>query len=376
MPNKKSSRQARAMPKDPRFCAAPPEIQREINPKASPARIRAINEYGKIWNNGTQIRYYFFNRSSDGETALLRDGTSRFIPWRGSSNQKQMVRDGFQTWMDLGIGLNFVEVRDRSEAELRIGFMAGDGHWSYLGRDCLEFGSNQRTMNLDHDIRGPNGMDTVLHEIGHSIGLSHEHQNPNAGIKWDEPAVYHALAQSPNFWDEDTTYRNIIKKLPVHSVKGTEWDRNSIMHYPFEPGLILEPSHYRSEPLIPEPGLSPLDIAWVRKLYPRPEENAQLPKLKRYDSKVVSLDSGEQFDAIYVPDGTDVHSISTFGKTDLVLTVFEDTEDGPRFLMGDDDGGQEQNASLELKLMKGKTYIIRTRLYFNDADGEFCLLVH
>jgi hypothetical protein len=29
----------------------------------------------------------------------------------------------------------------------------------------------------------------VLHEFGHVLGLQHEHQNPNAGIKWKLKAV-------------------------------------------------------------------------------------------------------------------------------------------------------------------------------------------
>ena len=63
------------------FCATPPEIKRDIDPQASPPRLRAINEYGKIWANGTQLRYYFFNRSSDGETIFLNDGSTKFLPW-------------------------------------------------------------------------------------------------------------------------------------------------------------------------------------------------------------------------------------------------------------------------------------------------------
>lgn len=375
-PSTKSRSKNERPTKNKVFCAAPPEIKRDIDPQASPPRLRAINEYGKIWANGTQLRYYFFNRSSDGETIFLNDGSTRFLPWKGTANQRQLVRDGFSIWEDLEIGLNFEEVNDRSEAEIRIGFMEGDGHWSYLGRDVLEFGPSQRTMNLDRDISYGDGIETVLHEIGHTLGLSHEHQNPNAGIVWDDQAVYDALAQPPNGWDADTTYYNILRKLPHLSTKGTDWDQDSIMHYPFQAGLILQPEEFQTRPLEPKPGLSPKDKAWVLKLYPPLTATDQLPKLKRYDSKVIKLEAGEQFDAVYAPRGTDTHQISTFGKTDLVLTVFEETDNGPRFLMGDDDGGQQQNASLELKLTKGRKYIIRTRLYFNDSDGEFGLMVH
>jgi hypothetical protein len=38
------------------------------------------------------------------------------------------------------------------------------------------------------------------------LGMEHEHQNPFAGIKWHELAVYDALAKPPNNWDRDTTY--------------------------------------------------------------------------------------------------------------------------------------------------------------------------
>jgi hypothetical protein len=42
--------------------------------------------------------------------------------------------------------------------------------------------------------------DTALHGIGHTLGLPHEHQNPNAGIVWDEKTVYTSLGGPPNSW--------------------------------------------------------------------------------------------------------------------------------------------------------------------------------
>ena len=85
----------------------------------------------------------------------------------------------FGVWEKVGLGLEFAEVQSRDDAEIRIGFMRGDGAWSYVGRDVFLAGRNERTMNFGWDIR--NDIDTPVHEIGHTLGFPHEHQNPNAG---------------------------------------------------------------------------------------------------------------------------------------------------------------------------------------------------
>ena len=43
---------------------------------------------------------------------------------------------------------------------------------------------------------------------------------------------------SPNSWPREKTFWNIIRKIPPDSVQGSSWDPDSIMHYPFEAGLI------------------------------------------------------------------------------------------------------------------------------------------
>ena len=129
---------------------------------------------------------------------------------------------------------------DINDAEIRIGFLQGDGAWSYVGRDVIDIpGQHERTMNFGWDLkRDPRGVDTPVHEIGHTLGFPHEHQNPFAGIVWDESAVYRFFAGSPNFWSRQKTFHNVLRKLPERSVEGSKWDPNSIMHYPFDAGLI------------------------------------------------------------------------------------------------------------------------------------------
>ena len=54
--------------------------------------------------------------------------------------------------------------------------------------------------------------------------------------------------------------------------------------------------------------------------------------------------------------------------------LFEDINGEPRFLAGDDDSGEERNASISYKLFKGRTYIVRLRLYYPGQSGTTSLM--
>ena len=237
-----------------RFCAArfpkPPKIAKDV----SPDRARLIRQTANRWLNGTTLRYWFFDKPAK---------------WTAPKREMDVVRAAFKAWKALGIGLDFIEVKKQDEADIRIAFEQGDGSWSYLGTDIRTRRSDPRTMNFGWSlVEDPQeGMDTAIHEIGHTLAFPHEHQNPFAGIAWDEEAVYRSLAAPPNSWSRQTTFHNIIRKIEPDTVKGSNWDPDSVMHYPFEAGLILKPAKY-SKGLSPAGGLSPHDREWVQTLYP------------------------------------------------------------------------------------------------------------
>lgn len=348
---------------------------RQFAPSVSAGRVRAILGREKMWANGTALRYYFFDNPQDHAQALGADGQTVLIPWAGSEHQKAVVRKAFDIWTALGIGLSFTEVTDRADAEVRIGFMAGDGHWSCLGREVLEAGPQERTMNLDGPLHGTDGLDVALHEIGHTLGMEHEHQNPRAGIVWNVPAVESYYAAYPNFWDTDTTHFNILRKIAADGVFGGAWNPDSIMHYPFAAGLIDKPERYRTG-LTPAPGLSEKDKTWVRLAYPPLKPIDSLPALRPLHSLSIPLGAGEQADAVFSPDETGWYGITTFGQTDTVLTLFEETPGHLQFIAGDDDSGDERNASLSVLLLKDRRYVVRARLLY-DRGGRGCtLMVH
>jgi hypothetical protein len=342
-------------------CKLPLVPKRILGSDVSPVREEIIRYIEKKWVNGTKLRYYFFEDA----------------PFKGEASNEDLVREAFETWAGLGIGLMFEEVSNVSDAEVRIGFRQGDGAWSYVGRDVIDIpGQYERTMNfgwdLTQDPRG-GGLDTPLHEIGHTLGFPHAHQTPFSGIVWDEDAVYREFEGSPNFWSREQTYHNVLRKLSRSEVEGSQWDPNSIMQYSFGPGLIVEPAEFRNG-LNPADGLSETDIAEVKKFYP-PTDPKRYRKLSPFELEFLSVGPGEQKDFLIEPDRSEEFTIQTFGRSDSVMVLFEDVNGEYVFMAGDDDSGTSTNAKITTRLVSGRKYLLRIRLYANWAIGDTAIMM-
>lgn len=357
------------------YCRMPNVSAKEFNTHMNPLRFSLISYFNKIWTNGTVLHYYFYDKDSDGRNIITNNGT-KWVTWTTNEEEKNIVREAFAKWKDIGIGLNFKEVETREDAEIRIGFMNDDGAWSYIGTDIVNPavmpGKDDRTMNFGWSLLNKEGIDTAMHEIGHTLGFSHEHQNPNSGIKWDKEAVYNALAQAPNYWPKDMVDHNILNKLPKDELRGSDWDPNSIMHYPFGPGLIISPHKYQKG-LVPEPGLSKHDIEWVKKLYPPITDNDLELLLPSVTSKL-ELNNGEQKSYIIKPAETKKYNISTFGTSDGVIVLYEKNNNDPIYITADNDNGEDYNANLNVKLYKNKEYLLRVRISYSKSPHETSIM--
>lgn len=341
------------------FCALPQVPPPTFDPSVSADRVRLIQLIGKKWVNGTKLRYYFFESG----------------PNSAGNEQKDIVRQGFEVWKKVGIGIKFEEVRNISEAEVRIGFLQGDGAWSYVGRDAIDIpGQGERTMNFGWDLRtDPRGVDVPVHEIGHTLAFPHEHQNPFAGIVWNEEAVYRYFGGPPNNWSRNTTFYNVLRKLATGEVQGSQWDPNSIMHYAFAAGLIDQPVQYHNG-LKPAGGLSEQDVLQVRLFYP-PLDDSSYPELKPFHSEILSLAPAEQKNFVINPSATRNYTIQTFGKSDTVMVLFEDQSGDLKYVAGDDDSGTDLNAQINVRLYQGRRYVLRIRLYSNISGGEISVML-
>ncbi len=155
----------------------------------------------------------------------------------GDSGLQDRVKAVAEQWLSrTGADLTFTWLNDASSADIRISF-SRKGSWSLLGRYAqLITDKSEPTMNYgwlkpnssDEDVQ-----EVVLHEFGHALGLIHEHQNPDGGMQWNEAVVKAELSGAPNNWSDEEIVHNVLGQYEPRELIGTQFDRDSIMLYPF-----------------------------------------------------------------------------------------------------------------------------------------------
>ena len=302
-------------------------------------RVRAISPIGKTWMNGSTLRVRFMG---------------------GTAAQQAKAREQAGWWSDVA-NLSF-EFNNASDAEIRIGFDSSDGAWSYVGTDCRNIPLDQPTMNLGFLDGG-----TTAHEFGHAIGLAHEHQNPGGGIQWNEQVVISEMAKSPNFWDEQTTRHNILRRYSADQINGTRFDPDSIMLYFFPASWTLNGIGTDENDL-----LSAMDKQFVAgaKMYPKTgstvsnaldlKVNAQ----RRTSAAIGKVGEEDLYRFTAKKDGRYV--VDTRGPTDVVMKLFGPNSE-TALLAEDDDSGIDFNAHIAADLVAGE-YFVQVR-HYNRASG-------
>jgi len=339
------------------YCNLPAVTPRQLPPGLGMPHTEALVQTVTKWINGTTLTYCFVRIGQSG--------------WPQA--QMEVVHRAFQQWKALGIGLDFAETADKKDATLLIGLVPGDGSWSYVGTDVLKNRNHGRNMNFGWDLTTTWGHATALHEIGHALGMPHEHQNPKSGIVWNESKVLEYFSQSPNNWDEKTIRWNILRHLSPAEVEGSNWDPGSIMHYPFDRGLISAPPPYDTDGVPSNVELSKNDQQWIQRFYPplAPATPIQINTLAPIATKIAA-----QSDFIFTPAETRSYRLQAVGEADLKLGLLEQTEDGAlTVLQVEDDSATASNAAITRELEKGKHYRLSARMHYTNHPGGAALTV-
>ena len=119
--------------------------------------------------------------------------------------------------------------------DIRVSFNSGGGAWSYVGIDCKQIPQGSPTMNLGWLEEA-----AYLHELGHTLGLLHEHQNPTSPIAWNRAAVIQDLSGPPNNWTVAMIEFNVLNPYPLPNVITTALDKSSVMMYPIPATWTLD----------------------------------------------------------------------------------------------------------------------------------------
>lgn len=216
----------------------PPLLNAASAPKQKLGVIKAVIDQYRIYPVPAKLRGCFF-----GGDLKLRD----------------LVESVSAEWAALAPGLtinfknddgNYVTCSAKKDkptlAQIRVAFNStGDysGNWAYLGsmavtdfhlpsinigdvkNESLDFTLMSRTMQSLVAI--------LRHELGHALGLDHEHQSPKSNcdeeLKWE--VVYPELASSPNNWSREVVDSQFRRHTISERLRSTNYDPKSVMHY-------------------------------------------------------------------------------------------------------------------------------------------------
>lgn len=158
---------------------------------------------------------------------------------------RQLIENTVQAWTrHANIQFQFLE---DSSAEIRINVAAStlsktEGA-SAVGTLALTIPQDQPSMILPistylEALASNGALDqikgAILHEFGHALGLTHEHQHPNIPFKWNKPLIYALYALSG--YAESAVDINFFDAINGPTVtKSAAYDPESIMNYALPP---------------------------------------------------------------------------------------------------------------------------------------------
>lgn len=139
-------------------------------------------KWGGALHSGATVTYSFPDKDSEWGSPYAEPNTKAF-EYRGfRSTEQAAARSALKAWSDVA-NINFQEVNDTSAnvGDIRFAFSSkvgreGAAAWAYLPASAYQAGDIWLDPNYPPNLnfrKGGFGYSTLLHEIGHALGLTH-----------------------------------------------------------------------------------------------------------------------------------------------------------------------------------------------------------
>lgn len=196
-----------------------------------------------------------------------------------------MVLASFNSWRTRA-GANVEFVWTQRDGQCRVATGLNDGYYSYLGTDNDRIPLNQHTMSLSGFTTRSSRAEWLRvppHECGHFLGCPHEQQRKEIQDQLDREKVI-ALFMRTQGWSRATVIAQILTPLEERSLTGASpADPTSIMCYSFPSSVTKD-----GRPIPGGNDFSPLDIQYVKKLYPIADQPPPPPPVEN-DTEIVTI---------------------------------------------------------------------------------------
>jgi hypothetical protein len=194
-----------------------------------------------LWANGKEIWVGFLN---------------------GSPSQHEQIIAIAKAWEQFA-NITFKMV-PAENAHVRILLANSRANYTYIGTNVLKVNKEKANMQLDWSLFEEDPQElkmVVLHQFGHVLGMTHEHNPPEGGVQWKAKTVYKTFSKFG--WDMEDVQQNILNMYTHRITNGFFYDAQSIMHWSV-PGNFTKNGYTFSW----NAALSEGDQTWAASQYP------------------------------------------------------------------------------------------------------------